>query len=102
MSFHLKKRKLGEQAQFRGVHSMTLLFIYLFITPFNAMSQLIKPIYLFVQITSSFLSPCPHTKASNRPLLLSPLLSERPQLGTLLRPFTLKTPSTWGFFYLGP
>jgi hypothetical protein len=46
MNFHLKKRKLGEQAQFGGVHSMTLLFIYLFIAPFNAMSQLIKPIYL--------------------------------------------------------
>jgi hypothetical protein len=46
MSSDFKIRKLGEQAQFRGVHSMTLLFICLFIAPFNAMSQLIKPIYL--------------------------------------------------------
>jgi hypothetical protein len=44
MSSDFKKENLGKKHQFRGVHSMTLLFIYLFIAPFNAMSQLIKPI----------------------------------------------------------
>jgi len=102
MSSDFKIRKLGEQAQFRGVHSMTLLFIYLFIYCAIQCHEPINKAYLFVQITSSFLSPllfqeCPHIKASTRPLLLSPLLSDRPQLGTLFRPFTSVTPSTWGF-----
>lgn len=101
MSSDFKIRKLGEQAPVSGcaLHDLT---IYLFIYCAIQCHEPINKAYLVVQITSSFLSPllfqeCPHTKASTRPLLLSPLLSDRPQLGTLFRPFTSVTPSTWGF-----